>query len=604
LFPPAILAPLFTSTGDKAVKFFRHRGLAWIALVLTAALASWFGRPLSAEVNVPADTESAAASEPGGELKTVAVVAVANYDKLLSDIGVLGSLIGRPEAGQMMEGGFAFFTQGKGPDALDKTQPWGIIVRTDGATFLPLGCLPVANADDVLDVAAGFGVQVKQSDNGVKELVLPNQQSVFLKHQADWIFVSVSPDALTRLPEKPQAMLAELVTEYDLAARISMKDVPEMYRQFAVQALQAGMQQRIEQRGDESDEQYELRQKLAEAQMAQMMRTLNETDSITIGWAVDAAQQRTYVDYTQTFLPGSKMAQQIAAYGQPRTNFAGFNQPSAAATMSFATKADPELIRQDIEYFESTMQSLRAGVNSGIDASDAKDPEAVKAAFSDWFDALEATIRAGQLDGGAALHVSSDSLTLVAGALVTDTAKVESGLKKLEAAAAARYPDFAGIRWNAASHAGVSFHTLSVPVPEEQEAPRKLLGSEVSIAVGIGADAVYLAIGQDNLSMIKQAIDASAAEPDKAVSPFELSLSLGPILEMASDRAPDGDQKAIVQAVAEMLRNQPQDRDHIRAVGQVVPIGLRYRIEAEEGVLRAIGTAATEAQRRALQASQ
>jgi hypothetical protein len=338
--------------------------------------------------------------------------------------------------------------------------------------------------------------------------------------------------------------------------------------------------------------------------MAQTMRTLNETDSITVGWAVDAAQQRTYVDYSQTFVPGSKMARQIAGYDEPRTNFAGFYQPDAAATMSFVTKADPELIQQDIEYFESTMQALRAGFNNGIDNSDAKDPEAVKAAFSDWFDAFEATIRSGQIDGGAALHVSSDSLTLVAGAVVTDTAKIESGLKKLEAAAAARYPEFAGIRWNSATHAGVNFHTLSVPVPEEQEAPRKLLGSEVNVAIGIGQDKIYLAVGRNNLSAVKQAIDASEAEPDKAVPPFELAVSLAPIMEMAAAQAEEGDQKAIAERVAEMLRNEAQGRDHIRAVGQVIPNGLRYRFAAEEGVLRAIGAAATEAQRQALQAKQ
>ena len=586
------------------MNIFRQRGLGWIALVLTVMLASLLGQPLCAQTAAPPDQEFGAESQPSGELKTVAVVAVADYEKLISDITLLGSLIGRAEAGQMVEGGFAFFTQGKGPAALDRKKPWGVIVQTDGTAFMPVGCLPVAKSDDVLEVAKAYGVQVNDAENGVKELVLPNQQSVFLKQQAGWTFVSLAPDALARLPEDPQAILAELVTEYDVAARIAMKDVPEMYRQFAVQAMQAGMQQKIEKRADESDEQYELRQQVTEAQMAQMIRTLNETDSITVGWAVDAAQQRTYVDYGQTFLPGSKMTQQIAAYGQPRTNFAGFYQPDAAATMSFVTKADPELIQQDIEYFEATMRTVRAGFNSKIDHSEAKDREALKAAFSDWFDALEATIRAGQIDGGAALHVSSDSLTLVAGALVKDTAKIESGLKKLETAAAAKYPDFPGIQWNAVTHAGVNFHTVSVPVAEEHAAPRKLLGSEVSIAVGISPNAVYLAVGEDNLNAIKQAIDASAAELGKAVPPFELSVSLGPMLEMAAAQAEEGDQKAIAQQVAEMLRNESQDRDHIRAVGQVIPDGLRYRLEAEEGVLRAIGAAVTEVQRQALQASQ
>ncbi|MEX0613458.1 MAG: hypothetical protein WD229_15175 [Pirellulales bacterium] len=585
------------------MNIFHHRGFAWIAFVFTLALIPCVSLPACAQTAVSGDASPAAVSEPAGDLKTVAVVAGAHYEKLIQDIAMLGSLIGRPETGQMVEGGFALFTQGKGPELLDKKQPWGVIVQTDGAAFLPVGCIPVTNADELLEIATGFGVQVRQANNGVQELVLPNQQSVFLKHEAGWAFISLSPDGLTRLPQNPQATLAEMVTDYDLAARISMKDVPEMYRQFAVQAMQAGMHQQMQQRGDENDDQYELRQKMAEAQMAQMMRTLNETDSITFGWAIDGAEQRTYVDFTQTFLPDSKMAQQIAAYAEARTDFAGFYQPDAAATMSFVTKADPSLIQQDLEYFESMMQTLRASVNNGVDKSDAKDPEALKAAFSDWFDAFEATIKAGQIDGGATLDIRPDSLTFIAGAIVKDTAKLESGLKKLETAAA-NTPEFPGIQWNAANHAGVNFHTLTVPVPEEQESPRKLLGNEANIAIGIGPEAVYLAVGRDNLTAVKQAIDASAAEPDKAVPPFELVVAGGPIAVMLAEQAEDADQKAIARSVAEMLRNQAQGRDHVRAVGQVIPNGLRYRFAVEEGALRAIGTAATELQRRALQANQ
>jgi hypothetical protein len=557
---------------------------------------------LSAQDLIAPDS-GAQSSQPSAEMRPVAVVAVAPYQKLLSDIALLGQMMGRPEASQMVEGGFTFLTQGKGPDALDKTQPWGIIVQTDGAAIEPVGCLPLTKPEDALAVAAAYGVQVKDAPNGVKELVLSKQRTAYYKQQGGWAFVSLSPAALSRLPEDPRAILSELVTEYDVAARIVMKDVPEMYRQFAIQALQAGMQQRIDRRDGETDEQYALRQKLAETQMAETARTLNETDSITIGWAIDGRQQRTHVDYTQTFAPDSKMARQLAGYERPETNFAGFYQPDAAATLTVATKADPSAIRQDIESFTATLEALRAGLSNKIDASDAKNPEALKAAMNDIFDALEATMRGGRIDAGGALDMSADSLTLVAAAHVIDTAKIESGLKKLETAAA-ESPEFPGIRWNAASHAGVRFHVLTLPVPEEHEAPRQLLGNQVSIAIGVGSESVYLAIGENGLDAMREAIDASAAEPNKAVPPFELTLSLAKIMETAAAQAEPGKHQAMCQLIAEQLRTQAQGRDHIRAVGQVVPNGLRYRVSAEEGVLKAIGAAATEAQRQALQASQ
>jgi hypothetical protein len=53
-----------------------------------------------------------------------------------------------------------------------------------------------------------------------------------------------------------------------------------------------------------------------------------------------------------------------------------------------------------------------------------------------------------------------------------------------------------------------------------------------------------------------------------------------------------------------MLKNEAQGRDHIRMVGHVVPNGLRYRMEAEEGVLRGIGKASAEAQRQMMESQQ
>jgi hypothetical protein len=207
------------------------------------------------------------------------------------------------------------------------------------------------------------------------------------------------------------------------------------------------------------------------------------------------------------------------------------------------------------------------------------------------------------MDGGVTLHASSDSLTLVAGVLVKDTAKFEEGLKKLDNAAKKQH-EFPGLRWNAASHAGVNFHTLSVPVPADKEAPRKLLGETANIAIGVGPEAVYLAVGRDNIDVVKKAIDTSAREQGKRVPPFELAVSMGPVAEVAASQAEDGPQKAAAQAIADMLRAEGQGKDHLRITGQIIPNGLRYRFEAEQGVLKAVGKAAAEQQRQAQQANQ
>jgi hypothetical protein len=578
--------------------------VAFLALAISPAV-----RPLKAQLAAPpreAESESSATRAPAaGGLKTVAVVAGQRYDELIKDITFLGTVAGRPEIGQMVEGGIAFFTQGKGLEAIDKTQPWGVIVQTDGFQPLPLGCLPVKNLDDLLTVAANFGMEVRDTGDGIQEIAQPEGQAIYVKEANGWAFIAQSPATLARVPENPQAILNEIVDEYDLGARFSVQNVPEMYRQLIVQAMQAGMQQGMQQKAGESDEEFQARQRLTEAQMDQAKRAIEELDSLTLGWTIDAEQQNARMEVTVQAVPGSKMAKDIAAAADAKTNFAGFYQPDAAATMIFASQSDPQA--QDVAQLEATIEAAREQFNTGIDENENIPDEMredFKAAAQDWFEAFIATAKTGQMDGGAALHASADSLTLVAGALVKEPAKFESGLRKLEAAAKRKHEGFPGIQWNADTHAGVTFHTLTVPVPAEHAGPHKLLGDEAKVAVGIGPEAVYLAVGRDNLDAVKKAIDASAADKGKPVPPFELAVSLGPVAEVMASQAEEGPEKAAAEAIAELLRTEAKGMDHLRVTGSVVPNGLRYRFEAEQGVLKALGKAAAEKQRQAQQASQ
>jgi hypothetical protein len=546
-----------------------------------------------------------------GELKTFADLAIAPYDNLLADIKFLGTLAGKPELSQMVEGGLALFTQGKGANALDKDKPWGLIVQTDGNALLPVVCLPVKNLDDLVGIAVAYGAQVNDGDDGAKELVLPNEQSLFVKHADGFAFLSTSTAALAKAPKTPGQSFGKLLTDYDIAAKIIVKNVPENYRQFAMQAMKAGMQQQLVQKDDESEEEFEMRRQMAEAQLSQMEQMFTEFDSLTVGWSVDAEQQKTFLDFAYFVKADSKLARQLKAYEDTRTSFSGFYKPDVAGTVTFAMNGDPSLFEEkDLAQFEAMMESTRQQMNKAIDDYEglADEPEvraAYKEAAGELINVFGETMRTGKMDGGASLDLRQDSLTAVAGLYVKDSTKLEEGLKKLhEAAKQKKDSKVREVKWNADSHAGVAFHTFSVEVPAELEAPRRMLGEQADIAVGIGKEAVYVAIGRDNLDAVKKAIDASAAEPNKEVPPFELAVSLGPIIDVVAADMPDSDEKKTVEAVAEMLRNEAQGRDHVRMVGQLVPNGLRYRLEAEEGVLRAIGKGAAEAQRRQMEALQ
>lgn len=573
-------------------------------VVATAVMVSSVGTLSLAQ----SSAEESSGSSPAvvGELRNVAVVAGAPYKKLIGDVSFLGGLMGRPEIGQMVEGYFSLFTQMKGPKAIDQEKAWGVIVQTDGMSFYPVGCLPVVAPDDLITVAKGYGAQVKEGDDGITNLSMPNGESLFVKVVEGMGFIGRSAESLAKLPANAQEVLTKIAGEYDVVARVSVKNVPEMYRQMAIATMRSGAQQGLQQKEGESDEEYGQRQKMVEMQMAQMEEMINGIDSLTASWAIDAEGQRTYIDVSYMFLPGSKFAKQMASYKGSNTNFAGFYRPDAAASLTFATQSDASALGEEyMMELATSLEAVRQQAESGIDekVEDADVRETLKAAIGEWIEAVEATLKTGELDGGASVLLGEESMTVIAGAKIAETAKLEAGLKKVDEAAMSS-ADYPGLQWNAANHAGVNFHTLAVPLPADEADARRLFGEELNVAIGIGKEAAYLAIGKENLEAVKKAIDASAAEPGKKVPPVELSISLTPIMAMAVANEQNEKKQAVLQQVVKYLQGEAQGRDHVRMVGQILPNGFKYRLEAEEGVLKAMGTAAKAAQQQQMESLQ
>src|SRR5262249_33515756 len=108
---------------------------------------------------------------------------------------------------------------------------------------------------------------VKDAENGVKELSMPGKPPIFMKTENNVAFLSTAQASLGKLPPNPLEILGKIVDEYDIALALRVTNIPEMYRQFAIGAMQAGLQQNMKKLPNESDEEFADRQKMAEAQI-------------------------------------------------------------------------------------------------------------------------------------------------------------------------------------------------------------------------------------------------------------------------------------------------------------------------------------------------
>ena len=157
-----------------------YRRWSWTMVVVAAALVIGVAPSLYAN-QTRARRSLSHAPAASGELKNVAVIARRSLREADQRHHVSGYARGQAGSGPDDRGAFCVLHAGQRPGAIDKKQAWGVIVQTDGAQ-LPAGRLPArSKPDDLLDVAKGFGAEVKDGENGAKEVVLPNKKSIFVK---------------------------------------------------------------------------------------------------------------------------------------------------------------------------------------------------------------------------------------------------------------------------------------------------------------------------------------------------------------------------------------------------------------------------------------
>ena len=67
----------------------------------------------------------------------------------------------------------------------------------------------MANADDVIEIAKAHNAEVKDSENGTKELSIPNKPPLFLKAENGVAFLSISQASLAKLPPNALEILGK-----------------------------------------------------------------------------------------------------------------------------------------------------------------------------------------------------------------------------------------------------------------------------------------------------------------------------------------------------------------------------------------------------------
>lgn len=516
-------------------------------------------------------------------VKPVLVVSISSIEDTLADIKYITKAAGAEDAGSTAVLFGNVYTNG-----VDKKKPIGVYVspKVGGGDFVPVVFVPVT---DLKTILATFKEQLGEpsdAGDGVKEVSAAGNP-VFFKEQTGWVFISNAKENLADLPADPAALLGALPKEYTIAIKANVANIPAELKKVAVDTIKEGFERQL-QNNPQGGENAELVEKMQRNQLEALVKMADELDEIMFGFAIDGPGKRTYLDINVTAREGTSLAKQYAMMADAKSAFAGFLLPNAAATLNFSATSSKEDIEQTAGLLKGVKQNAMKEIDNDPNLDAAKRGVA-KEVLGSLMDAFIKTVEGGKLDGGAVLMLDSKTVDFAAGGLVADGKSIEDSFKRL-IDLAKNEPDFPNVKLNSGSHGGITFHSITAPIPDSEKEARDILGDKVNIVLGTGPKSVYIAFGKNAESLLKQVIDKSAQDGSKSVPPMQLNIALLPILKFAASVDPNNE---IFPELVKVLEKSSKDK--INVVSKIIKNGSSVRIQVEEGVLQLIGVGVEKA---------
>ncbi len=531
-------------------------------------------------------TSAASAAEAK---KPVAVVSFAGIEQAVTAAEGVSEMIGKPGVGQMINGLFGMYSQGK----VSRTQPWAIAVFVDDVKKPPIAVLylPCEDAKGLLGAFQG-GSRTKKKELEEKDGVILAEvfsQKVAASQKGKWTLVSDKAENLSGAPEDPTALLEGLPKKYLLSYRVPMKDVPQALRDELISNIEKQMQMQAMLAGG-ADAAAAVG--AAKENLAILADALKSTDDLSIGWKFDSTEKKLVLEATLKPKAGSELATKVAAMKSNTSEFAGALESDAAVSaIKRFTLSDAAAKKIDASMDEAKAVLLKDIKAAGLGAE-------LEPAITDLANALiesgKKTVVGKEIDGGAALQLEPEKSCLVVGSKIADGAKLEAAVKKaLEASKKELGEAVSDLKFDAETYKGVRFHTAIVAIPDSEEAA-KAVGEKPEVVIAFSDTKVYAAFGAKATEALKAFIDGSEKSTSKSVPPFQLTVSATPILAFLEKMDDNPQMSGTASALLKMLG---EDKGKDRLIVSVEPKGEEVvaRVEIEEGIIKTAGVIAMAA---------
>jgi hypothetical protein len=505
------------------------------------------------------------------------IVNVASFERLLGQVATTFEAAGRPELAESLGGQLARVNDLKG---LNRNQSMGVMLYLTGFSPTTVAYVPVKNIDDLMKTAELGPVSTTKVGEDRYE-VKARQQTLYVKMQGNYAFVSNDSSAVNLEYPDPAATAKRFSASYDVSAAVSLKSLEPATRQLFYNIFKAQAENGLQRRDNEPEAAWEMRKAEGERTLAVMEILLNQGNEILVGWTMSPVEKAAALEVVITANQGSEYAAYFAEIQGARSRFSNLVNTTNPMSLSLSWKLDKPS-RKSMRTMLGVAQKEMFKRMAADDANVEDENHPIRQLFS----VLDGTVAEGHADLLMQMvGTAPGPFSLVGGMKMEDTGTLSNALLDVLGRLKGR-PGIADVRLNSSTHNGVDIHRIE---PAGQGSGReRLFGGPPSIYLAVDKSVLWFAVGAEKApGDLKKAMD-KAAEPRSetaAAVPMQMVMNFASFSEMFDPQQSEG-------FAGRARRAFGKGGDALRM--EVLPVtdGMRFRIQFDEAFLRLAGAEA------------
>jgi len=503
-------------------------------------------------------------------LRSIVLVRVASHARVFEVVAELGRLMRNPRLARDTQRQLAQILGVERIEGIDRARPWGLMIGTDGLLIAPVVMLPVVDSEQFLISLEG-SIGPAQHVRAEQYKIGRDSWTGFVEFRDGWAYFVQSEAAFDLLPAAAE-LLAAPESGHDLLVQFHPSTLPPVLRDLAVDNLRAGLRALPPQDAGNNPDLVDPRRRAAERQVRLWEVVLLETESIEIGFSLDA-QRVGHVELTWTPLRDSELSASFGRLTAGTSRFATVGREAGLLRFQVTSRletAEREALRYDL-----------ADLRKIILESETADPAARQ--FAERLSGAVAAAADGEvLDLAVNVGGSRSPYRVLAGVHAPAAMEVEQWLLDIAEGADS---DIDGITCRIdVDHLGdARIHAVTLSA-NAAASLASWLGGESTFYVATMDDHLWISTGTAALERLRSALFAGV----RPVEPLNMTLRGGLIVGWLG-QLPGANGLGTLAAVMRLALLASDDRLVLEVEADASR--LVARLDIHDGVMRALGAA-------------